>query len=115
MELFPVRNVLGYGGLFTALRLRWRWLRSGNWISVTGVVESYELLMARRAGWFVVFYSYAFEGTQFAGEWRKLLWFWFPFSSLESEAAAVTARLPRGARIEVRVDPEHPDTSIAEL
>jgi hypothetical protein len=80
---------------------------------VLGTVEGYELLMARQNGWFVVFYSYEFNGGSFSGEWRK--WLLFSFSSVESQTGKVTARLPIRARIGLRVDPNTPNRSIAEL
>ena len=113
MELFPVRNALGYGELFWSLR---QWLtrrRSSQWPQVLGTVEGYELLMARQNGWVVVFYSYEFNGGSFSGEWRK--WLLFSFSSVESQTGKVTARLPIRARIGLRVDPNTPNRSIAEL
>jgi Protein of unknown function (DUF3592) len=113
MELFPVRNALGYGELFWSFR---QWLtrrRSSHWPHVLGTVEGYELLMARDNGWFVVLYSYEFDGRSFSGEWRK--WLLFSFSSVESQTGKVTARLPVGTRLGLRVDPHAPNQSIAEL
>jgi hypothetical protein len=80
---------------------------------VLGTIEGYELLMARQNGWFVVFFSYEFNGRSFSGEWRK--WLLFSFSSVESQTGKVTARLPVGARIGLRVDPNATNRSIAEL
>ena len=113
MESIPIRNALGYGELFWSLR---QWLarrRSFHWAQALGTVEGYELLMASQNGWFVVFYSYEFDGREFSGEWRK--WLLFSFSSIESETGKITSRLPVGARIELRVDPKAPSRSIAYL
>jgi len=113
MELFPVRNALGYGELFWSLR---QWLnrrRSSHWSQALGTVEGYELLMARQNGWFVVFYSYEFNGGRFSGEWRK--WLLFTPSSVESRTGRVAARLPIGSKVELRVDPSNPNRSIAWL
>jgi uncharacterized protein DUF3592 len=112
MESIPIRNALGYGELFWSLR---QWLtrrRSSQWSQVLGTVEGYELLMASQNGWLVVFYSYELDGRRFSGEWRK--WLLFSFSSVESQTGRVTARLPVGARIGLRVDPSDPSRSIAE-
>jgi hypothetical protein len=113
METLPVRNALGYGELFWSLR---QWLtrqRSSQWAQVLGTVEGYELLMARQNGWFVLFYSYEFEGTQFSGECRK--WMFFIFSSVESRTERITAQLPVGTKVGLRVDPNTPSRSIAEF
>jgi hypothetical protein len=80
---------------------------------VIGTVEGYEFLMARQNGWFVVFYSYEFDGGSFSGEWRT--WLLFSFSSVETQTGKVTARLPVGTRIGLRVDPNNPNRSLAEL
>jgi len=76
-------------------------------------VEGYELLMASQNGWIVVFYSYQFEGRSFSGEWRK--WHLSTFSSIESQTEKVKARFPIGAKVTVRIDPNNPTRSIAEL
>jgi hypothetical protein len=80
---------------------------------VIGTVEGYEFLMARQNGWFVVFYSYEFDGGSFSGERRT--WLLFSFSSVETQTGKVTARLPVGTRIGLRVDPNNPNRSLAEL
>jgi len=113
MELFPVRNALGYGEFFWSIR---QWLtskKSTQWPEVVGTVEGYELLMARQNGWFVVFYSYEFNGGSFSGEWRT--WLLFSLSSIESQTGKITARLPVGAKIGLRVNPNSPNRSLAEL
>ena len=113
MEPFPVRNVLGYGELFWSFRQCMTRRRSSQWSQVLGTVEGYELLMASRNGWFVVFYSYELDGKRFSGEWRK--WLLFSFSSVDSQTGKVTTRLPIGARVELRVDPNDPSRSIAKV
>ena len=112
MVPFPVRSVLGYGELFWSLRQCLIRRRSSQWPKCFGTVEGYELLMASQNGWLVVFYSYELDGRQFAGEWRK--WLLFSFSSVESQTAKIAARLPVGARVGLRVDPNDPSRSIAE-
>jgi hypothetical protein len=113
MELFPVRNVMGFSEILWALR-QWRKKRgSGRWSLIAGVVEGYELLLANNGGWLVVLYSYGFQGGCFSGEWRK--WVFVQARSYEGPAATVTERLPIGTKIGVRVDPEHPANSVAEL
>jgi hypothetical protein len=107
----PIRNALGYGELFSSLR-HWRH-RSRQWGLTLGTVEGYELLMASRNGWLVVFYSYQFEGKSFSGEWRK--WLLFSFSSVEAQTDKVTAHFPIGAKVGVRIDPNNPNRSIAEF
>ena len=113
MEEFPVRNALGYGELLWSLR---QWVarrRATQWPIVLGTVEGFELLMARQNGWFVIFYSYGFDGARYSGEERK--WLLFSLSSVESRTSKVTARFPIGSKVNVRVDPKEPSRSIAEL
>src|ERR1017187_188178 len=112
-EPIPIRNALGYGELFWSLRHWFNRRRSRQWPLTLGTVEGYELLMASRNGWLVVFYSYQFEGRSFSGEWRK--WLLFSFSSVESQTGKVTAHFPVGAKVSVRVNPNSPSRSIAEL
>ena len=112
-EPIPIRNALGYGELFWSLRHWFNRRRSRQWGVTLGTVEGYELLMANRNGWLVVFYSYQFEGKSFSGEWRK--WLLFSFSLVEAQTEKVTTRFPIGAKISVRVDPNSPSRSIAEL
>ena len=75
-----------------------------------GTIEGYELLMARQNGWFVIFYSYGFDGAQYSGEWRK--WLLFSLSSVESRTGTVRGRFPVGSKVNVRVDPKNPSRSI---
>ena len=112
-EPIPIRNALGYGEFFWSLRHWFNRRRSRQWGLTLGTVEGYELLMANRNGWLVVFYSYQFEEKSFSGEWRK--WLLFSFSSVEAQTEKVTDRLPVGAKVEVRVDPKKPSRSVAEL
>ena len=103
-ESIPIRTALGYGELLWSIR---QWLtkrRSVHWAQALGTIEGYELLMARQNGWFVVFYSYEFDGRRFSGEWR--MWQLFSFSSIESRTGKLTARWPIGAKIELHVDRE---------
>jgi hypothetical protein len=109
----PVRNALGYGELFWSLGHWFNLRRSRQWGLTFGTVEGYELLMASRNGWLVVFYSYQVGEKSFSGEWRK--WLLFSFSSVEAQTEKVTARFPIGAKVAVRVDPKRPSRSIAEL
>jgi hypothetical protein len=74
--------------------------------------EGYELLLARQNGWFVILYSYEFNGTQYSGEFRK--WLLFSFSSEEAETEKVMKRYPRGSAISLRVDPHNPNRSVAD-
>jgi hypothetical protein len=113
MAPIPIRNALGYGELLWSLRHWFNRRISRQWGLMLGTVEGYELLMANRNGWLVVFYSYQFEGKSFSGEWRK--WLLFSFSSVEAETEKVTARFPIGSKVAVRVDPNSPSRSIAEL
>jgi hypothetical protein len=107
----PVRSVFGYGELLWSVR---QWLtkrKSSHWSQALGTVEGYEFLSASKNGWLVVYYSYAFGGQSFSGEWRT--WLLFSFSSIETETEKMTAHLPVGARIEIRINPNNPNTSIA--
>ena len=112
MESFPVRDVLGYGEVLWAFSQARRKRRSRGWASVAGVVEAHEFLRAKGNGWFVVLYSYSFDGTHFAGEWRK--WYLF-FETEESLLSRLTSQLPLGANVRVRVNPDHPEISVAEI
>jgi hypothetical protein len=86
--------------------------RSDGWVRVRATVEGYELLLARENGWFIVFYSYDFEGRRYSGELRQ--WLLFSFSSQEAQTDKVIQRFPRGAMVEVRVNPEDPNQSVSE-
>jgi hypothetical protein len=112
-EPIPIRNAFGYAELFWSFRHWFNRLRSRQWPLALGTVEGYELLMASRNGWLVVFYSYQFEDSSFSGEWRK--WLLFSFSSVESQTGKVVARFPVGAKVTVRVNPNCASRSIAEL
>jgi hypothetical protein len=109
----PTRNALGYGELFWSLKQWFRRRRSRQWGLTLGTVEGYELLMASRNGWLVIFNSYQFEGKSFSGERRK--WLLFSFSSVEAQTRKTTARFPIGAKVGVRVDPNNPNRSVAEF
>src|SRR5215472_2724074 len=104
MELFPVRDVSGFAEVLWTFRHWRRKLVSRRWIRARGIVEGYEFLKSGRAnGWFVVFYSYSFNGTHYAGEWRRGAFLgWSP----DFLTDWTTSRLPRGTVIRVRVDPE---------
>jgi hypothetical protein len=109
--VIPIRSVLGYVELLWSFR---QWLtrrKSYQWAQALGTVEGYEFLSASKNGWLVVYYSYAFGGQSFSGEWRT--WLLFSFSSIEKETEKIIARLPVGARIEIRVNPDNPSKSIA--
>ena len=107
----PVRSVFGYGEIFWSLR-HWVKRRAAiQWAQALGTVEGYEFLSANQNGWLIVFYSYTFGGQNYSGEWRT--WRVFSFSSIEAVTEKVTARLPVGARIEVRVNPINPSESVA--
>ena len=112
MEFYPVRWVFGFPELAWSLRQWARRRGSRAWVRVTGVVEGYELLLARQNGWFVILYSYLFNGTNYSGEHRK--WLLFSFSSEEAQTGKVMKRFPRGAEITVRVDPEKPNRSVVD-
>jgi hypothetical protein len=112
-EPIAIRNALGYGELFWSIRHWFNRHRSRQWPLTLGTVEGYELLMANRNGWLVIFYSYQFEGRSYSGECRK--WLLFSFSSVESQTGKVTARFPVGAKVTVRVNPNSPSRSITEL
>jgi len=107
----PVRSVLGYGELFWSVRQWFMKRKSSQWAQALGTVEGHALLLARNHGWLVVSYSYTFGGQSFSGEWRT--WLFFGFSSIETETEKITARLPDGARIEIRVNPNDPSASVA--
>jgi len=112
MELYPVTWVMGFRQILCSVG---QWLtkrRSARWVRVRGIVEGYELLLARENGWFVVYYSYDFNERQFSGQWRKWLLFWF--SSQEAQTRKITSRFPRGTAIAIRVDPANPNRSVAE-
>jgi hypothetical protein len=113
---FPVDQVVGIGDLFWRLRYR-RWLKnSPGWRSVLGTIERrYLLRVASNTGWFCVAYSYAWEQDVFSGELR--IWISSPpFTQIETYPATIafSRRFPPGSLLQVRVDPNHPDHSVAE-
>ena len=113
MELYPVRSVFGFPELLWSLQ---QWAKKGRatgWTRVSATVEGYELLQAGQNGWFVVFYSYAFGGKEYSGEFRT--WILFTAQSHEVPTSKIIGRFPRGQAIAVRVDPQKPSESIAEL
>ena len=113
MELYPVRSVFGFPEIFWTLR-QWAKTRgAAGWTRITGTVEGYELLEARGNGWFVIFYSYVFDGQEYAGERR--VWILFSARSHDVPAGKIMRRFPRGGQITVRVNPHKPSDSIAEL
>src|SRR5205823_378727 len=112
MELYPTRWVFGFPQFAWSLRQWARRQRSTAWVPVRGVVDDYELLLARQNGWFLILYSYEIDGTQYSGEYRK--WLLFSFSSQEAQTEKVMKRFPRGAAIRLRVDPKNPARSIVD-
>ena len=107
----PIRSVAGYGPLLWSFRQWFRKQRSFQWAQALGTIERYEFLSASRNGWLVVYYSYAVDGQSFSGELRR--WLLFSFSSIEAATEKITTRLPIGAKIDLRVNPNHPSMSIA--
>src|ERR1700751_1473508 len=104
---------LGFPEIFWTLRQWAKRKRAAGWPRATGTVEGYELLAARNNGWFVIFYSYAFGGQEYAGEIR--VWVLFSTRSHDIPTRKIISRFPRGGRITVRVNPQKPSDSIAEL
>jgi len=109
----PIRSVLGYGEIFWSFRQCLIKRKSSQWAQALGTVEGYEFLSASKNGWLVVYYSYTFGGQGFSGEWRT--WLLFSFSSIEVATEKITSRLPVGAKIELRVDPNNPSRSTARM
>jgi hypothetical protein len=109
MDIYPTRNVSGWGENAWSIRQWFRRARSGNWSPLTGIVESYELLLAGHHAWFVVFYSYEFQGNRYAGELRKYL----GVLDNDSAAARIISHLPRNSHLNLKVDPDHPNISVA--
>jgi hypothetical protein len=112
MDLFPIREVSGFGEILWSFR-QWRMRGSARqWLRVPGVVEGHELLASGSIGWVVVLYSYGFQGESFSGEWRTWVLVQRPFYD---QAAAIVARMPKGMKIGVRIDPGDSSKSVAEL
>jgi len=57
-----------------------------------------------------VFYSYEFAGSWRSGELRQWLFRLYPGD--ETQIIEVIRHFPRGAKIEVSVDPKRPDRSV---
>jgi hypothetical protein len=113
MELYPVRSVFGFPEIFWMLRQWVKRSRAAGWTRITASVEGYELLEARGNGWFVIFYSYAFDEHEYAGEYR--IWILFSARSHDIPTRKIIHRFPHGGRISVRVNPQNPRDSIADL
>ena len=112
MELYPVRSVFGFPELAWSLRQWARKRGSRAWVRVSGVVEGYELLLAGQNGWFVILYSYGFNGQEYSGEYRR--WLLFSLSSREVQTEKVIRQFPRGKCIPLRVDPQQPSSSVVD-
>jgi len=112
MELYPIRSVFGFPEMAWSLRQWARRQGARHWVPISGIVEGYELLLARQNGWFVILYSYEFNGSVYSGDYRK--WLLFSFSSEEVQTGKLIRRFPRGASILIRVDPKNPNCSVAE-
>jgi hypothetical protein len=114
MELYPIKDRLGYAELLSAARRSLMRPRTSSWQLGSGIVEGYELIQVRKGGWFVVHYSYVVNGDWFSGEWHRFVVEGF-FSTLEDKCDAIVQRLPRGTRISIRIDPNNHARSVAEL
>jgi len=110
VELYVVRPALGYSEILWALRQIIRKRRSSAWATVTATVEGYEFLAASQNGWLVVFYSYEFAGELYSGELRT--WLMRRYPGDEERISDFIARFPRGAHLDVRVDPGRPSRSV---
>ncbi len=111
MELYPVQPVLGYSEILWSLCQTVRRWRSGKWATVQGTVEGYELLQAGpNGGWAAVFYSYEFGRERYSGEMRRYVV--LCYRGDEEPIQDVIDAFPRGAHIEVCVNPKHPDQSV---
>ena len=110
MELYTVRSVFGYSEILWSLRQIVRRRCSGTWSPVRATVEGYEFLAAGQNGWLVIFYSYEFAGERYSGEVRT--WLMVRYPGQEESVCDVIRRFPRGAQIDVRVDPRRPARSV---
>jgi hypothetical protein len=59
-------------------------------------------------------YSYHFRNEHFSGEWRKS-GYSAPYGLSDPSTVEIKTEFPRGTAISVRVDPDHPESSFAEL
>jgi hypothetical protein len=113
----PARQVSGIPELFWALRY-WRWRRhSERWEVVDGRVAGREFLrFSSNGGWFSLTYTYIFGEEMHSGELRKWL---MPKKTSKAETDPATAefseRFPNNAQIRVRVDPQQPGRSVADI
>jgi hypothetical protein len=111
----PARQVSGISELFWAIRY-WRWSRnSQDWEIVVGKVAGREFLrFSSNGGWFSLDYAYVFDGQIHSGELRKWI---MPKKTSTAATDPVTVelskRFPDNAQIQVRVDPQQPDRSVA--
>jgi hypothetical protein len=113
MEPCPVRNVSGFPQIAWQVKHAWKRRRAGSWALVQARVEGHEVFVAGSNGWVVAFYSYSLNGEQFTGEWRK--WFLAWPGDYQSAAGKIIDRLPKGKTIYVRVDPQRPSNSVAQI
>ncbi len=111
MELFSPKAVSGYAELGWSARHWFRKRRSRSWRSLEGMIEGHEVLTTGGNGWLVVFYSYKVGEQIFSGEFRR----WFPFDRMlwEQKVDEMIRRFPRGASLEVRVNPTDSTESVA--
>jgi hypothetical protein len=112
MEIYPIRDVSGFGELLWSARQQVRKKKSHGWLPVKGVVERYELLKSGHRAWFVVLYSYEYGGERFSGEWRRWV---YSASKIETKIEKLTSVLPLGTRLTLRIDPSNPTSSFPEL
>jgi len=110
MENIPVRNAFGPEVLWS-LRYWFRKHRARNWRPATATIQGYELLLAANNGWLVVFYSYELEGEYYSGEFR--LWRLLSSAHWQAQVTKYTDRFPVGSEIQVLVDRDDPNISVA--
>jgi predicted phosphoadenosine phosphosulfate sulfurtransferase len=108
-----VRSVSGFAQIAWQIMQVWKRRRAASWMRVQAKVEGHEVLVAGSNGWVVAFYSYSLNGEQFTGEWRK--WFIARMGDYQSAAAKIIDRVSQGKTIDVRVDPQRPTNSVADI
>ena len=110
MENCPVTDTFGYAEMLWTVRDLFRRALSKRWKHQIGTIEGYEFLAAKNNGWFVVYYSYGYQGQRFGGSFRR----WHLINTSDGDAIATKAQrlFPHGSSIAIRVSPKAPEVSI---
>jgi hypothetical protein len=91
----------------------YRYRGSGKWPVVEGAIEGAPEMHADGsdgASYSILFYSYAVDGDRYSGEWKS------PSKAKKQQIVdVIAAKLPSGAKVEIRYNPKRPAMSMADI